>query len=72
MVGVFSQSLDDDDEEEEDEEAAKPFEKVRIKVTYPQLGERPNTLVLERWMAWEHVYGRDEEAKESKGEEEEE
>jgi prepilin-type N-terminal cleavage/methylation domain-containing protein len=56
-----------DKDDEDEEETEKPFEKVRIKVTYPKLGERPNTLVLERWMAWKNVYGADEEAKEKTG-----
>jgi prepilin-type N-terminal cleavage/methylation domain-containing protein len=51
--------LEDDDEDEE--EITEPFEKVRIKVTYPQFGERQNTLTLERWIAWEQVYGVEEE-----------
>jgi hypothetical protein len=37
--------------------AGRPFEKVRIKVVYPRFGERQNTLVLERWIPWEQVYG---------------
>lgn len=56
-----------DDDEDEEEETAEPFEKVRIKVVYPQLGERSSALVLERWMAWEDVYGEDEEAAEGAG-----
>ena len=50
----------EDDDEEEEEETAQPFEKVRIKVVYPQLGERPGAVVLERWMDWESVYGEEE------------
>ena len=49
-----------DDDEEDEEETAQPFEKVRIKVGYPQLGERPGSVVLERWMAWDNVYGQEE------------
>ena len=45
---------DDDSEEEETEQ---PFEKVRIRVGYPQLTERESALVLERWMPWKQVYG---------------
>jgi prepilin-type N-terminal cleavage/methylation domain-containing protein len=44
-------------DEEEDEEAVEPYEKVRIRVTFPKLGEAKNELVLERWVAWEQVYG---------------
>jgi len=54
--------LKDDDEEKVEE----PFEKVRIKVFYPQLGERPNSLVLERWIPWEQVYGASEDGKSAK------
>ena len=43
--------------EEEDEESVEPYEKVRIRVTFPKLGEAKNELVLERWIAWEQVYG---------------
>ena len=48
---------DDDDEEE----VEQPFEKVRIKVGYPQLTDRESSLVLERWMPWDQVYGTGEE-----------
>lgn len=44
-------------EEDEEEEVAEPFEKVRIKVTYPKLGEQPSELVFERWIPWDQVYG---------------
>jgi prepilin-type N-terminal cleavage/methylation domain-containing protein len=57
----------DDSTKEDEEETAKPFEKVRIKVTYPQLGKRPSTLVLERWMAWDSVYGTEKDSKSATG-----
>jgi prepilin-type N-terminal cleavage/methylation domain-containing protein len=43
-----------------EEETKKPFEKVRIRVSYPQLTDRESALVLERWIPWEQVYGSDE------------
>ena len=46
-----------DKKDDEDEQATEPFEKARIKVTYPQFGERENALILERWVPWEQVYG---------------
>jgi prepilin-type N-terminal cleavage/methylation domain-containing protein len=49
------------DEDTEEEEVTEPFQKVRIKVGYPQLSEREASLVLERWMPWEQVYGSEEE-----------
>lgn len=53
---------DDDSEfDEDDEEAEEPFEKVKLRVTYPVLvADYPNTLVLERWIPWDQVYGPDE------------
>jgi prepilin-type N-terminal cleavage/methylation domain-containing protein len=50
-----------EDEEEEDEDATEPFEKVRIRVDFPKLGELENTLTLERWIPWTQVYGEEEE-----------
>lgn len=47
--------------ERDEEEVQQPFEKVRIKVTFPKLGERSNELVLEQWMDWELVHGPSEE-----------
>ena len=47
----------DSSDAEEDEEAVEPYEKVRIRVTFPKLGEAKNDLVLERWVAWEQVHG---------------
>jgi prepilin-type N-terminal cleavage/methylation domain-containing protein len=53
---------DDDKDEDEDEETSEPYEKVRIRVSFPKLGDFPNTLTLERWMPWEDVYGPEEAA----------
>lgn len=60
--------LDEDDDDEEDE-VAEPFEKVRIRVTYPKFGEKPGELVLERWIAWDQVYGNEEGEEAPPGEE---
>ena len=51
----------EDYDSEEDEEATEPFEKIRIRVTFPKYGELPNELILERWIPWEQVYGEPEE-----------
>jgi len=51
----------EDRDEEEDEEAREPFEKVRIRVSFPRLGEFPNFVTLERWIPWDQVYGPSEE-----------
>lgn len=58
---------DRDEDEEEDEENVEPFEKVRIQVVYPKLGDFPNELVLERWLEWDLVYGTPEDAEGTEG-----
>lgn len=48
----------DKNKDDEDEDAVtEPFQKARLRVTYPKLGEAENTLVIERWIPWELVYG---------------
>lgn len=50
------------EEREKDEEAPEePFEKVKVKITFPKIREFPSELVLERWIPWKQVYGEDEE-----------
>lgn len=48
---------------DEDEEAAaeEPFEKIKVRVTYPKVRTFPSELVLEAWVPWVEVYGEDEE-----------
>lgn len=58
---------EEEDEDDEEEDAAQPFEKVRIRVVYPKLGNYPNELVLERWIPWAQVYGAEEEAEGASG-----
>lgn len=58
--------LDAQDEEremtdEERQEEEQPFEKVKIRVTFPKIREFTNELVLERWVPWHQVYGEAEE-----------
>lgn len=50
-----------DDDDEEDEESTEPFEKVKLRVSYPKFSDYPQELVLERWIRWEQVYGLSEE-----------
>jgi prepilin-type N-terminal cleavage/methylation domain-containing protein len=56
---------DEDDGEDPAEEETEPFEKVRIKVSHPRFGDRPNELILERWIPWNLVYGEPEEDEEA-------
>lgn len=57
-----------DKKKKEGEDAPEePFEKVKIKITFPKIREFPSELVLERWMPWKQVYGEDEEDKSKDG-----
>lgn len=47
----------DDKKKKEEEEMPEPFEKVKIRVTFPKYAEYKNQLVLERWIPWKQVYG---------------
>lgn len=54
----------EDQEEEDDptgEQTKEPYERVSIRVTFPELGEEPNEIKMERWIPWDQVYGVDEE-----------
>jgi hypothetical protein len=51
----------EDEEDEEEEQTEQPYEKVRIRVTFPQIQEYENTLTLEQWFPWQQVYGDSEE-----------
>jgi prepilin-type N-terminal cleavage/methylation domain-containing protein len=55
--GTRPPSSEEDDEDEEHE----PFEKVRIRVTFPVVGKYDGTLVLTEWIPWDQVYGAEEE-----------
>ena len=49
--------------EEEEAEIQQPFEKVKIRITFPKIQEFQNELILEQWFPWTQVYGKtDEEA----------
>ncbi len=51
---------DDINEDEDEEEAEEPYEKIRVRVTFPVLSEYSNQLELERWIPWDQVYGEEE------------
>ena len=60
--GVRFDSWYDEDvnEDDEEEDAEEPYEKIRVRVTFPILSEYSNQLELERWIPWDQVYGVDE------------
>lgn len=45
-------------EEEEEEGTEQPYERVQLKVVFPQIGDDPdrNQLVLEKWVPWKQVH----------------
>lgn len=45
-----------EDEDLGGEESAEPYEKIRIRVTYPKYSDLENELTLERWIRWDQVY----------------
>jgi len=52
-----AQLAQQDKDKQSDQPPAQPFEKVKIRITYPKMAEFPNELILERWMPWTQVYG---------------
>jgi len=50
----------EDYDEDEEEQEAQPYEKIRVKVTFPKFGDRENEIVFERWVPWAQVYGEEE------------
>ena len=53
----FDNWYDEEDIEDDDEEAREPYEKIRVRVSFPRLSEYSNQLDLERWIPWDQVYG---------------
>jgi prepilin-type N-terminal cleavage/methylation domain-containing protein len=52
----------DDEKKKDEEDMPEPYEKVKIKVTFPRILEYKNELILERWVPWTQVYGEAEES----------
>jgi prepilin-type N-terminal cleavage/methylation domain-containing protein len=42
---------------DEEEDVQQPFEKIKIRVTFPKFAEYTNEQILELWVPWEQVYG---------------
>lgn len=53
----FDNWYDEEDIEDNDEEAREPYEKIRVRVSFPRLSEYSSQLDLERWIPWDQVYG---------------
>lgn len=49
--------LDDDYDPDDELEQEQPFEKVRVRVTFPSLTELKTEVTVEKWIRWEQVYG---------------
>ena len=50
----------EEEEDEEDEEETEPYEKVKMRITFPILSEYSNEIEMERWIPWEQVYEEEE------------
>ena len=61
--GVLIGLTDEEEEDREDQEL--PFEKVKVRIYFPKLQELKNTLIVERWIPWEQVYGASDEDEQS-------
>ncbi len=51
---------DENDDEEDDEEAEEPYEKIKVRVRFPEIGDYPAEVILEQWIEWTLVYGEEE------------
>jgi prepilin-type N-terminal cleavage/methylation domain-containing protein len=51
------QEENDEDTEDEEEESEEPYERVKVRVSFPKTTEERPELILERWIPWEQVYG---------------
>lgn len=58
---------DEDEEDDDDLEEDAPYEKVRIKVTFPPIQDYPADLTMEQWFPWDQVYGSSEELENLEG-----
>jgi prepilin-type N-terminal cleavage/methylation domain-containing protein len=47
-------------EEDEESDVQEPFEKIKIRITFPQYAEYEHEKIFERWIPWEQVYGSEE------------
>ena len=57
----FDNWYDEEEEyDDEDEEETEPYEKVKIRITFPALSEYSNQIEMERWIPWAQVYEEEE------------
>jgi prepilin-type N-terminal cleavage/methylation domain-containing protein len=63
-----SQDERDEEDRDEDDETAEEWESVKVRVSFPQILEYTNELVLERWIPWELVYRKKDRDDEGEGE----
>ncbi len=48
---------DQEKKKTDDEDVQEPFEKVKIRITFPKFAEYQNEQVFENWIPWAQVYG---------------
>lgn len=49
------------EKDEEEGKTEQPYERVKIKVSFPKVEDYVDHLILERWIPWKQVYGESEE-----------
>jgi prepilin-type N-terminal cleavage/methylation domain-containing protein len=52
--------LEEEERDPGEEEVEEPYERVKVRVSWPNVADYPNTLILEQWIPWDQVYGQDE------------
>ena len=48
---------DEEQKKTDDEDIEEPFEKVKVRITFPKFAEYQNEQVFENWIPWGQVYG---------------
>lgn len=64
---AYRRELEEENDEDDDDEAEEPYERVKVRVTWPPVSDYPNHLILEKWIPWAQVYGEDEESEGAAG-----
>ncbi|MEM7310521.1 MAG: prepilin-type N-terminal cleavage/methylation domain-containing protein [Planctomycetota bacterium] len=55
------QAFEDGDDDEDEDDVEEPYEKVKIRVQFPQTTQQKPEIILERWIPWAQVYGQSDE-----------
>ena len=59
--GNFDNWDPEDDDDEDEELTEKPYQEVRVKVTFNGPRDAHNEVIMEQWITWSFLYGEEEE-----------